>query len=129
MGEEFICYQHQQAQDILEKLLKLWSFTEACKTSEDIKEAIEWITKANDSAVKMEGKLKLYKQKADNKPDWKDAPEWANWLAKDKNGCWFWYEDNPSINDINNVWSSDKFILCADNFCEDWKDSLEERRV
>lgn len=23
-----------------------------------------------------------------NKPDWKDAPEWANWLAQDESGFW-----------------------------------------
>ena len=29
------------------------------------------------------------------KPDWKDAPEWANWLAMDENGAWCWYELEP----------------------------------
>lgn len=29
------------------------------------------------------------------KPDWKDAPEWAQWLALDPNGDWFWYEMEP----------------------------------
>ncbi|NII73956.1 hypothetical protein FHW84_002529 [Dyella sp. SG562] len=29
------------------------------------------------------------------KPDWKDAPEWAKWLAQDDNGKWFWYEVQP----------------------------------
>lgn len=29
------------------------------------------------------------------KPDWKDAPEWANWLAEDSNNGWFWYEFKP----------------------------------
>ncbi len=31
------------------------------------------------------------------KPDWKDAPEWAQWLARDKDGRWFWYKDEPEI--------------------------------
>ena len=30
-----------------------------------------------------------------NKPNWKDAPEWAKWLARDKDGKWFWYETKP----------------------------------
>lgn len=55
IGKETICYQHQQAQDILESLLKDHRNTK-------IKEAIEWITKANDSAVRMEDKLKEYKK-------------------------------------------------------------------
>ncbi len=29
------------------------------------------------------------------KPDWKDAPEWAQWLAVDPDGSWFWFEKEP----------------------------------
>jgi hypothetical protein len=29
------------------------------------------------------------------KPDWKEAPDWANWLAQDMTGAWFWYEHRP----------------------------------
>lgn len=29
------------------------------------------------------------------KPDWKDAPEWAMWLAQDCNGDWYWFEEKP----------------------------------
>lgn len=29
------------------------------------------------------------------KPDWKNAPEWANYVAMDKVGDWYWYEDEP----------------------------------
>lgn len=28
-------------------------------------------------------------------PDWKDAPEWAQWLACDADGTWYWFEDRP----------------------------------
>lgn len=28
-------------------------------------------------------------------PYWMDAPEWANWLAQDCDGVWFWYENEP----------------------------------
>ena len=30
-----------------------------------------------------------------NKPDWKGAPEWANYLAQDMNGVWYWFEFEP----------------------------------
>lgn len=30
-----------------------------------------------------------------SKPSWDDAPEWANWLAMDADGTWFWFEDEP----------------------------------
>lgn len=32
-----------------------------------------------------------------NKPDWKDAPEWANWLAGDADGTWYWFKDKPDF--------------------------------
>jgi len=28
-------------------------------------------------------------------PSWKDAPEWANWLAQDEDGSWWWFEVKP----------------------------------
>lgn len=30
-----------------------------------------------------------------NKPNWKDAPDWANWLAQDYYGYWHWFEEKP----------------------------------
>lgn len=30
-----------------------------------------------------------------NKPDWKDAPEWAQWLACDEECGWWWYQKKP----------------------------------
>lgn len=29
------------------------------------------------------------------KPDWKDAPEWANWLTSVDQKDFFWHEDEP----------------------------------
>lgn len=29
------------------------------------------------------------------KPDWKDAPEWANYVAMDSDYEWFWFEKLP----------------------------------
>lgn len=29
---------------------------------------------------------------ASGPPNWKDAPDWANWLAQDGDGAWYWYE-------------------------------------
>lgn len=30
-------------------------------------------------------------------PDWKDAPEWAEYLAMDSNGAWWWFENEPEL--------------------------------
>ncbi len=40
------------------------------------------------------------------KPDWKDAPEWANYLAQYPDGYWFWYEVKPYSMD-NGGWYVD----------------------
>lgn len=32
-----------------------------------------------------------------SKPDWKDAPSWAMWLAADPNGYWVWFENEPEF--------------------------------
>lgn len=29
------------------------------------------------------------------KPNWKDAPDWAQWLSQDADGEWFWSEEEP----------------------------------
>lgn len=29
------------------------------------------------------------------KPDWKDAPYWARWMAKDPDNCWHFFEVKP----------------------------------
>jgi hypothetical protein len=33
------------------------------------------------------------------KPDWKDAPEWAQWLARSSDGNWTWFEFEPELDD------------------------------
>lgn len=30
------------------------------------------------------------------KPDWKDAPRWARYLAMDAGGLWYWYAMEPA---------------------------------
>lgn len=33
------------------------------------------------------------------KPQWKDAPDWARFLAHDVIFGWYWYENEPVLND------------------------------
>lgn len=30
-----------------------------------------------------------------SKPTWNTAPQWANWLALDEDGQWYWYASKP----------------------------------
>lgn len=61
-----------------------------------------------------------------NKPDWGDAPDWAQYLAMDEDGEWYWYEDEPSKRggEINGYWHSTEKHKIATIY---WQDTLEAR--
>jgi hypothetical protein len=53
-----------------------------------------------------------------NRPSWKDAPEWAKYLAMDRNGLWYWFEERPFYLSGNGTWSVDfglSRVQCATN--------------
>ena len=62
-----------------------------------------------------------------SKPDWKDAPEWAQWLAQDQDGLWCWFESEPAPRSKD--WG------CVGRYkpaprppvSKPWRDSLEPR--
>ena len=59
-----------------------------------------------------------------NKPSWDDAPEWANWLAMDSDGSWYWFQNKPYEGNV--VWHSEAGHVEPVNV-PDWKDTLESR--
>lgn len=60
------------------------------------------------------------------KPDWKDAPEWARYLAMDKDGSWYWYEEEPLK--LTHIWAdTDGQCSYATFHPPHWKSSLEQR--
>lgn len=70
-----------------------------------------------------------------NKPSWEDAPEWAEWLAKDspdkdEESAWWWYADKPV--DMKNTWqvsTEGRAMIASSCHCDlgDWRDTLERR--
>ena len=42
-----------------------------------------------------------------------DAPDWANWVAKDKDGRFYWYHDKPILED--EVWTANLFLRFFSN--------------
>lgn len=38
------------------------------------------------------------------KPDWKDAPYWAHYLAQDANSDWFFFEEEPQWDRFELEW-------------------------
>ena len=41
-----------------------------------------------------------------SKPSWDDAPEWANYRARDQYSGWWWYELNPIWDNENEEWDT-----------------------
>ncbi len=60
------------------------------------------------------------------KPDWDDAPEWANYLAANKGEQWCWYENDPEYDDVSGEWIQDGLWMAV-NLIPMWKDSKETR--
>jgi hypothetical protein len=60
------------------------------------------------------------------KPDWNDAPEWANYAAMDKEGDWYWYEILPRK--LCTRWLSEDGKCEMVNFSRMvWESSLKKR--
>lgn len=76
---------------------------------------------------------------ANVKPDWKDAPEWAMWLAQDAYGAWGWYEKKPVVLDSafacwdiegnDDKWTRPHNCDWNEEFIENesWTETLESR--
>lgn len=73
-----------------------------------------------------------------NKPDWKDAPEWAKWVAQDADGDWYWWEGLPTCTEDHfEYWMPSKEAIenCMYSFTraaqglknESWQETLEEQ--
>ncbi len=58
------------------------------------------------------------------KPSWDDSPIWAQWLAMDKDGMWFWYSLLPDIDEYQ--WCTD-VGKCMSAKVNNWENSLQER--
>lgn len=61
------------------------------------------------------------------KPDWKDAPDWANWLSMDSDGAWWWHENEPHINEYGFWDVEDDAGEKTSAYPYNWKKTLEAR--
>ena len=61
------------------------------------------------------------------KPSWNDAPEWAKWLAMDKDGFWYWYEKSPFTGE--KAWWAEggKCEKAGEPNTDDWTNTLAMR--
>jgi len=63
-----------------------------------------------------------------NKPNWNDAPPWADWLAMDSDEQWYWHAYEPQLGKFVDTWQS---LGRCDPVCYDTSclaaDTLEKR--
>lgn len=119
-------------QDYREAIGSIQRKIELMEAAEGNKEPIEsqavWPDEARIEAIGQNGNNgEHYPQ--NGKPSWDDAPEWANWLAQDEIGDWFWYERKPENADDDEFWFSDYDFELASDGEENpsWRNTLETR--
>ena len=66
------------------------------------------------------------------KPNWVDAPEWAQWLAQDEDGWWWWFESEPKLRSGGGFgcwWSWDRMLPVSgkEEPGPNWRSTLEAR--
>lgn len=61
------------------------------------------------------------------KPNWKDAPKWANYLAMDANGGWWWHKNEPIAGGFSEWISDSDIAIAGENIVSGWKETLEAR--
>jgi hypothetical protein len=60
-------------------------------------------------------------------PNWENAPKWANWLAQDLSGHWWWYENKPKYSEPHATRWVAQYGKCEPVDISHWKDSLQQR--
>ena len=64
------------------------------------------------------------------KPDIKNKPVWANYLAQDQDGKWAWFENKPSIQkgSASGYWAVKTGLWdeALDYTSDTWENTLEE---
>lgn len=66
------------------------------------------------------------------KPEWKNAPEWAQYLVQNKDGTWEWHEECPDCDVGGGFWYYNgdfdaKIKYAGKSEVVEWWSSIEER--
>lgn len=49
------------------------------------------------------------------KPDWDNAPEWAQYVCMNYDGNWYWFEFKPTYNSKTGSWQRGFYEGCGRN--------------
>lgn len=62
-------------------------------------------------------------------PEWEHAPDWANWLAMDDKGYWYWFAAKPELRSKHwtNPWGTQVRDAGLTPGRSDWTETLEQR--
>jgi len=103
-----------------------------CRHSDKLRDAKKILFYAQAEVARLEA-LEASGSWAEGKPDWGSAPKWAQWLAQDENGEWWWHELRPALVVGSGEWASDDqegiAFAGVTEVVGDWRDSLEGRPV
>lgn len=66
-----------------------------------------------------------------HKPQWPTAPDWAQWLAQDATGRWWWYAAQPHVESTiqgwRNPWGTRVREAGQSEAPDSWFGTLEQR--
>jgi len=102
-----------------------------CRHSDQLRDAKKILFYAQAEVARLEA-LQGSGSRAEGKPDWGSAPEWAQWLAQDEDGSWWWYEFRPEPVFTQEMWEIDRGEIAVAGVTEvsgDWHATLEQRPV
>lgn len=60
------------------------------------------------------------------KPDWIEAPDWANYVTQQPSGKWLWHEFEPYWTDELSGWTNEGRLQVVEIYL-DWKNSCSTR--
>ena len=87
-------YHHDSALDFVAYAsLYAEAASEQCQPVEEVRKTGGVVTN-NVTYIVGEGASEQFVPKK-SIPSWDDAPNWANWLAQDKSGKWYWFDVKP----------------------------------
>lgn len=92
---------------------------------------IDWIVYiiVQPYVLEFEARLRTQEMRVSMKPDWRKAPDWAMFLAKDGSGRWYWYSEEPFFESKTDAWyiENGRSALASYEPIIDPEESLENR--
>lgn len=89
--------------------------------------ATRWTRITSADFVCTRAEFESRKAERQGKPSWDDAPKWAQWLAQDLSGAWFFYKTKPDV--IPGIWFGGSVSHKQEigEVIGDWHNTLEQR--